>query len=158
MVIQIVWLKYLPFIIVGLTFLYVAYKIMVTKHLLEFFKKSLCDDRGKPSGRSIAGFACINSMLAGFFVSMYYAKDHTPPDWYVWTLATLIGSFYGLKELGKFAKGGQVPGQDAIPGQDPGQVQAPVVVPDPVPSVVTVPVQNDAGQTEQSNGNQDERG
>jgi hypothetical protein len=44
-------------------------------------------------------------MLSGFFVSMYYSEEHTPPDWYVETLAFLIGSFYGMKEVGKFAKG-----------------------------------------------------
>lgn len=100
------WVKYIPFIIVGLAFLYAVYKIMTTDHLLSFLKKSLCEENGKPSGKSISGFACINSMLIGFFISIYYAKDHTPPDWYVYALATLIGSFYGMKEIGKFAKPG----------------------------------------------------
>jgi hypothetical protein len=109
MIINIVWLKYVPFIIVGLAFVWATYKVITTEHLLDFIKKSLCEDNGKPSGRSIAGFACINVMLIGFLVSMYYAPGHCPPDWYVEALAFLIGSFYGLKEVGKFAKKGDAP-------------------------------------------------
>lgn len=115
MVINIVWIKYVPFIIVGLAIVWAVYKIITTKHLLEFVKQSMCGENGKPSGRSIAGFACINAMLVGFFVSIYYAKDHTPPDWYVETLAFLIGSFYGMKEIGKFATRGKT---------DPAQVMS----------------------------------
>lgn len=105
MVINIVWLKYVPFILVGIAFIYATYKIIMTDTLLDFVKKSLCGEDGKPSGRSIAGFVCINSLVVGFFVSMYYAKDHCAPEWYVWCLAALVSSFYGLKEIGKFAKG-----------------------------------------------------
>jgi hypothetical protein len=103
------WIKYIPFVIIALAFVWIAYKIITTDHLLDFVKKSLCDEKGKPSGKSIAGFACINCMLIGFFVSIYYAEDHVPPEWYVETLAFLIGCFYGFKEVGKFAKNGQSP-------------------------------------------------
>jgi len=102
MIVNIVWLKYLPFIIVGFAFLYMIYKIITTDHLLEFIKKSLCDENGKPSGKSIAGFACINSLLAGFFVNIYYSEHHIPEEWYGWLIAGLVASFYGLKELGRF--------------------------------------------------------
>ena len=132
MIINIVWLKYVPFIIVGLAFVWATYKIITTEHLLDFIKKSMCEDNGKPSGRSIAGFACINAMIAGFFVSMYYAEDHCPPDWYVEALAILIGSFYGLKEVGKFAKGSKT----ELPPPPPPPA-------DPVQPVVP-PVQDDA--------------
>jgi len=128
MIINIVWLKYVPFIIVGLAFVWATYKVITTEHLLDFIKKSLCEDNGKPSGRSIAGFACINVMLIGFLVSMYYAPGHCPPDWYVEALAILIGSFYGLKEVGKFAKGSKTELPPPPPPADPAPVQ-PVVPP-----------------------------
>lgn len=101
-IIHIVWLKYTPFIIVGFAFLYLIYKIINTDHLLDFLKKSLQDENGKPSGKSISGFACINSLLAGFFVNIYYSEHHVPEEWYGFTIAGLVASFYGLKELGRF--------------------------------------------------------
>ena len=131
MIINIVWLKYVPFILIGFAFIYAVYKIITTDSLLNFVKKSLCGEDGKPSGRSIAGFACINSLIVGFFVSIYYAKDHCAPEWYVWCLAALVSSFYGLKELGKFAKGGAT---EVLSTPPPAPVTPSPVIQKPVPN------------------------
>ncbi len=94
-------IKYIPFILVGITFLWVAYRIITVSHLREWFLKSLETD-GKPDGKKIAGLTCVNSLLAGFFITIYYDKNHAPQEFYVYTIAALIGSFYGIREVGRF--------------------------------------------------------
>ncbi len=98
------WIKYIPFILIGITFLWVTYRIVTVTHLRDWVFRSMEQD-GRPSGKAIAGFACINSLLASFFICIYYSKDHVPPEFFVYTIATLIGGFYSLREVGRFIDG-----------------------------------------------------
>lgn len=72
--------------------------------LRKWLLKSFEEDTGKTSGRSLSAFLCTVSLVTGWFISIYYSKDHTAPEYYFWGLLSLIGGLYGIKEVGRIVK------------------------------------------------------
>lgn len=95
------WMKYLPFIFVGAGFLLSVYYIFKREHLLRFVIQSMTTD-GKPDSKKMSGFVLVMSLVLGFFIAIYYSKDHSAPEYYVWCIAMLITSFYGIREVSRF--------------------------------------------------------
>lgn len=95
------FIKYIPFVLVGVAAIMAVYYIFTKDYVWKWFLQTL-QESGKPSGKALAAFGCINSIIVGFFVSMYYAEGHVPPEWYVWLMAGLATSFYGIREVGRF--------------------------------------------------------
>jgi len=127
------WLKYIPFILVGIGFIIAILYVFKRDNLLKFIVDSLTTD-GKADSKKMSGFVLVMTLVLGFFISIYYSKEHTPQEFYVYTIAGLIASFYGIREVsryinGKFGGNGNQPGQNAgqegQPGQDPGQPAVP---------------------------------
>ena len=126
------WMKYLPFVLVGLGFILAVFYIFKRDNLLKFIIDSLTTD-GKADSKKMSGFVLVVTLVFGFFISIYYSKEHTPQEFYVYTIAGLIASFYGIREVSRYINGkfggngnenqpGQNAGQNAgQPGQDPGQ-------------------------------------
>ena len=128
------WLKYLPFVLIGLGFVLAVHYIFKEEHLLKFFTDSMKTD-GKPDSKKLSGFALVITLISGFFIAIYYAEHHVPPEYYVWIIAGLIASFYGIREVGRFVTakfgGGDLPPQNVV--QEPSTPPPPV---QPPPSVV----------------------
>lgn len=61
----------------------------------------MCTD-GKPDSKKMSGFVMVVSLLAGFFIAIYYADKHLAPEFFVYIIAGLIASFYGIREVGRF--------------------------------------------------------
>ncbi len=95
------FIKYIPFILVGISFLVAAYFIFTRDHLLKFVVASMCTD-GKPDSKKMSGFVMVVSLVAAFFIAIYYADKHLAPEFFVYIIAGLIASFYGIREVGRF--------------------------------------------------------
>lgn len=95
------FIKYIPFILVGIAAIIAVYQIFTKDHLIKWFLQTL-QENGKPSGKALAAFGCINSVILGFYISMYYSENHQPLEWYTWLMAGLATSFYGIREVGRF--------------------------------------------------------
>lgn len=114
------YIKYIPFVLVGISFLLAVYFIFTRDHLLKFVVGSMSTD-GKPDSKKLSGFVMVVSLVAGFFVSIYYAKDHLAPEFYVFTIAGLVASFYGIREVGRFVNNKYGVGETPVPHQVPAQ-------------------------------------
>lgn len=95
------WMKYLPFILVGAGFVLAVFYTFKKDHLLQFVVESMKTD-GKPDSKKMSGFVLNVTLILGFFIAIYYADKHQPPEYYVWVIAMLITSFYGIREVSRF--------------------------------------------------------
>lgn len=95
------YLKYVPFILVGTSILLAVYYIFTKDYVLKWFLKTL-EEGGKPSGKALAAAGCINSIIIGYYVALYYSPNHIPPEFLVYTMAGLATSFYGIKAIGNY--------------------------------------------------------
>lgn len=95
------WMKFLPFILVGLGFLLAVWYVFKRDVLLKFVVDSMTTD-GKPDSKKLSGFAFVSALILGFFICIYYSDKHEPPEYYVLTIAGLVASFYGIREVGRF--------------------------------------------------------
>jgi undecaprenyl pyrophosphate phosphatase UppP len=121
------WVKYLPFVLVGLGFVVAVFYVFKRDHLLKFVTDSLTTD-GRPDSKKMSGFVLVVTIVLGFLVSIYYDKDHKPQEFYVFTIAGLIASFYGIREVsryinGKYNGGGNGNGTDTGQANDPAAGQ-----------------------------------
>ncbi len=95
-------IKYIPFILIGLGFIWTLRVIFKRDHLLQYILESFLGDNGKPDGKKISAFLFVATLIMGFFIATYYAEKHQPPEFYVYTIAMLVTSFYGIREVGRY--------------------------------------------------------
>lgn len=140
--------KYIPFILVGLAVLVGIFYVFKKEHILRWIISTM-ETNGKPDAKKIAGFACVNTLLIGYFICIYYGDKHEPPEWYAMIIAGLIVSFFGLREIGRFVTskyGGTTPGSSVIESTSPSSVPGSKNVKEtnvPPAAPGTTPVAND---------------
>lgn len=96
------WFKYISFTLVGAAALLSVWYVFKKDHILNWLISSFQDAQGRPDSKKISAFLCVLAFIGGFFIIIYYDKDHNPPEFYVYTLAALIASFYGIREVGRY--------------------------------------------------------
>lgn len=115
------YLKYILYLIAIIGFLRVNKIFLYDPKMRAWLMVGFEDEHGRTNTKLIAAFTTIMCILLGWFISIHFSPNHTPPEWYFIGLISLISTLYAIKETGKVmtAKYNPTPTQTASSSPSP---------------------------------------